>query len=164
MQHQSFIRAETTVSLIFNTVFCGFFAWFPFRDMETIPLWGGMGMAADLIPTVFMIVFMTSNAETFRVRRAIAANQIEPLPESIYTRLAFFNHFISRSFVFGLIASLILIPTTVLVFVIAGIHALPFITFVIYKLVFGACLALLATPIILRVALSEKPNDAAQPA
>lgn len=150
-----YIRSETRVSMAINTVISGLFAWFPFQGVSTVPLWGGMGMVVDLLPTVFMITLMTANIETLLTRKRVRSGELAAMP--VPPRWQWLpRNVLLRALVLGLLMTALLVPLMTALFLVTGIESLPYPVFFAYKLVFGALLALLITPIILRRALGDQ--------
>lgn len=151
-----YVRLETTISMVANTVISGVFAWLLFRNVDSVPLLGAEGIIVDLIPTVFMITFMTVNIETLLTRSRIRSGTA--LSEG-YSVGWLPDFWLLRALTLSLLITLTVVPLTGAVLLLADVSTLPYTTFFIFKLVFGAALALLITPPILRLAIGDSERQ-----
>ena len=153
---ERYIKIETAISVVFNAVLSAAFAWFGFRGVSEVPLMGAQGMVVDLLPTTFMITFMTANIETLLTRKRMRAGTLAPLLPAPGAWAWLPRPWLWRALVLALLATAVAVPAMAGLFLLLGIEGLPFHIFVVYKLVYSALLALLVTPLILRLALGDR--------
>ena len=156
--HSAYIKLETIISMVINTLFCAVFAWFPFRGVEAVPLWGAQGLVVVLLPTTFMITFMTTVAETLLTRKRLGAGRLAAPGVSAPAWLGWLPvHWLLRALALGLVMTVLLVPAASLLLMALGIEWLPWANFFAFKLGYGAGLALVVTPLILQAAINDKP-------
>lgn len=160
--HRKYVQTETMVSIVLSIILSLVFAWLVFPPEGPIPLGGPKGIGFDLVPTTFMIVFMTTVALTLltRSRRRkgaidrldLAAANATPTVRAV-RKLP--RHFVLRGFLTALGASIVFIPLMLGILIVAGVSEMTFVPFLAFKGVYGAFLAALFTPIVLVAALSS---------
>lgn len=156
--HRRYLAVETAISVVLNVLVTAAFAWFPFHDEDSVPLWGPLGIAVDLVPTTFMITLMVSIALTLITRRRVRAGHVPGLnPAAMsypwYGWLP--RQVVWRAVALGMTLTVVLVPGVIALFVLAGINLLPFDSFFLFKLIYGGLLAILITPVILTAALAD---------
>ena len=155
-RHRRYLLIETAVSTVFNTAISALFAFLLAQGAPTVPLWGATGMAFDLLPTVFMITLVTTLIVTLLTRKRIRAGKVPPLGAGEGGWLGWApRNAALRALVYAGLLALVLVPVSIAVLVLLGVHALPFHIFLPYKMIYGAALSILATPLIARAALAE---------
>lgn len=154
-EHRKYITIETIISVVFNTVFSIIFAFIAAQGADRLPLWGPMGMAVDLIPTVFMITLVTTIVVTLLTYKRMAAGKAPRLDRSEGGPLAWAprNAFL-RGFIYAALMAIVLVPLSIGALLALGIDELPFSTFLPFKAVYGGVFAALVTPPIVRAALA----------
>lgn len=154
------LRVETAISIVANTIVSGLFAWGIFHGVEVIPLWGAKGIAVDLIPTVFMITLALTIALTLITRGRIRKGKL-PRPAWSRKDLGLIRLMPAnvglRAFAFAALMTVILVPLSVLLLVVANVSDMSFNVFFVFKLIYGAMYAVLVTPLILLRAFADKP-------
>lgn len=152
-----YVRAETVASVVINAAVSAAFVWLIFRGMAVIPLWGSRGLAVDLIPTTFMITLMSTIASTLitrgRLRRSQAPQLARADAGSIARALP--RNLLLRALTLALGATLVLVPLTVAGLILFGIESAAYGNVMLFKIGYGAVLALIVTPAIVRRALLD---------
>ncbi len=156
--HRSNLRVETAISVVFNTIISGVFAWGIFHGTAVIPRWGAKGIVVDLIPTVFMITLVMTIVLTLITRGRVKKGKL-PAPTWGKSDLRI-NGWLPRNVVLRAVlqaatATLILVPLSALILVAAGVESMGFTVFFIFKLFYGAIIAVLITPLIILRALAD---------
>jgi len=152
--HRAFIRQQSLVAVVANGVISALFVWLFFGGLARVDLWGERGLAFDLVPTVFMITLMTTIGLTFFTRsrvRSGALAQVETTP----VRLPRFPPL--RGLLLALGFTLVIVPVAVAL--LALVWGAPWSLPAVYafKILFGAALGFIVTPVILRLALADRP-------
>jgi len=154
-EQQNYIVGETVVSVIINSLLSLAFALAVSHGVSAMRLWGVPGMAFDFVPQVFMITFATTLAVTLATRARLRKSRISPIegplpgPLGRAPKVA-----IIRALVFSTAAVVLIAPLSILVFGALQITALPTLTFVVFKVIYGAILAAMLAPFIARAALA----------
>lgn len=160
--HRRYIRVETGVSTVLNTLFCLLFGWIIFGGREQVPFAGTDGVGLDVFPTVFMSTLMTAVALTLLTRARLRKGAVLPIAGAS-TRLPRF--FLLRAVLFGLLAALAIAAPTYLLLSALNAGEWTFGGLMLMKALFGVVIGLVATPPILRAALSDgasAPSKAAR--
>jgi len=152
-----YIRIETIISVVFNTVISVIFALVASQGVARVPMWGVTGMAVDFVPTVVMITLVTTIIETLLAGKRVRAGTIEALPPEAGGWLAWApQNAILRGLVYALLAALVVIPVTVGLLALLGVDGMDTKLFIPFKAIYGAALAALITPHIVRAALARR--------
>lgn len=160
--HGRYIARETGVGVAINTVISVIFALLAARGRLTVPLWSESGMALDFVPQTFMISFMTALVVTLMTRKRLKRGELPPLPAEDAGLLARMpQNAFTRAILIASLLTMVMVPLCVGILSLLRVTSLSFHTFIVMKAVYGAVLALLAAPPILRAALVFK--DAALP-
>lgn len=162
--HRRYLVVETAISIGVNAAVSAAFAWGLFRGVTRVPLRGAQGIGADLVPTVFMITLMLTLALTLVTRRRMRAGVLAGLHEGISALprpLAMLPaNVLLRALVLALSLTAVLVPASVALLAAAGTESLAFDLFVGFKILYGAALGALVTPLILLRALADAPRVA----
>ena len=150
-----YVATETVISIMINATMSALFMELVFGRSSQITLWGPRGLAVDFIPQTLAISAMSVIVPTLITRRRLRMRVICPLQRpflpaglaSLWRRVAL----VSVALVVGAggLATCILSAQSS--------EAWTFWTVFPYKIVYGAAVALLATPIGLIMVLSESP-------
>lgn len=154
--HRRFLAIEQgLVPGVFNLLLNAAIAWAMFRDRTTVPFWGLESIAADTIGTAFFLPCMTTLVVTLQVRRHCRRGRIAAiLPAPAASALVPSRTF-PRALVAGLAGIVVLgIPATLAMRAL-GMDELPLRSFVAVKATIAAAMALVVTPIVALVALSD---------
>lgn len=150
--HRRYIRIETGISTVLNTIFCLLFGWIVFGGRERLPFAGADGIGVDIFPTVFMSTLMTAVALTLLTRARLRKGAVTVM-SGPPTRLPRF--FLLRAIVCGLAAALAIAIPTYLALSLINPGEWTFGGMMAMKALFGAAIGLVVTPFILRAALSD---------
>lgn len=133
-------------------------AWVVFHSLGSVPLWGVTSIALDTVATCFLLPFMTCVIVTRLALREIRRGRFDApnwrrassptlrrLPASTEGRAVFL----------GGICVAILAPLTIWALVLAGVDALSFQRFLVFKSLFAGILGGALTPIIALAALGD---------
>jgi hypothetical protein len=157
-EHRRNLILETAISIVFNTLISGLFAWAIFHEVDYLPLWGAQGIVVDLIPTVFMITLVLTLILTLITRARVRKKRL-PAPQWSRNHLNGFGwlpaNLAIRAPVLALALTAILVPLSALLLVALGVEGMNYSAFFKFKLVYGALFALVVTPIILLRALAD---------
>lgn len=165
---QKAVKSETRLAIALNVVISAFFAWLVFPKTGEIAMWGASGMAFDLLPTTFMILFMTTLALSLVTRRRIKAGAIAPIDledaPNDFSGLAakrLPRNIPLRAVTLAVGACVALIPFLVGALTLVGAASMNFPTFAAFKMAYGAFLGLVFTPIILLSAMAATAREVA---
>ncbi len=158
-EHRRNLQTETALSVVFNTIISGVFAWGLFHGVEVVPLWGTQGIVVDLVPTVFMITLALTIALTLITRGRIRKGKL-PLPAWSRSDLGPLGwlprNLALRAPLLAAVMTAVLVPLSALLLTVAGVGAMKFTTFFVFKLAYGAAYAVIITPIILLGAMADQ--------
>jgi hypothetical protein len=155
ISYRRYILTETTVSMVINVLISALFMVIVFGRSTQIDLWGGHGLAIDFIPQTFMIAAMSILVPTLltrqRMKRGLLTHSAGDPPRYL-SRLTL------RVIVIAATLTLILGAAAVLLLDVLWTGPLRFWQAFPMKLLYGAVVALIATPTGLYIALSERPK------
>jgi hypothetical protein len=155
--HSRYVTRETAVGVAINTMMSVVFALLAARGRMAVPLWGANGMALDFVPQTFMISFMTALAATLMTRKRLRRGEVPPLQAERAGFLARMpQNALTRALLIALLLTTVMTPLCVGILSLLSVTSLSFHAFIVMKTVYGAALALLAGPPILRAALAFK--------
>ena len=149
---QRFLGVQLAVSAVLNALISALFVWLVFRGTDRIMLWGSTGLAADLVPTTFMITLMSTIALTLATRGAVRAGRLEGrrsrwrLPR---------NPFL-RGLLFAAAATILLVPLTTLALWAIWSGDWSYDKVMMFKIAYGVALGFVVTPIIISAAAADR--------
>lgn len=149
-EHRRYLLIEqAAIPTVFNFVLNGFIAWALFRSAVAVPLWGESSVAVDLLATAFMLPFLTCVIVSALVGRQVGSGKVSPLPSDQFPHSRWYQRSALMRGLF-LAAAGVLFGALPLVWALSLGQAQPFpmISFVVFKAVWAALLALLITPIV----------------
>jgi len=152
MNTTTYIRRETLVSIVINTVLSLAFFVAVFGRGGAVPVWGVGHYVFDFGPQAFMIALMATLVPGALAARALRAGRVVPwvgrsrLPGSLLLRALLLA---------GLSATLAVTGAGVALRALGAV-ALPYAPALAVKLVFAVVLATIVTPAGLRAALSRR--------
>ncbi|MCB1677048.1 MAG: hypothetical protein KDI16_00010 [Halioglobus sp.] len=153
---------ETVPSTLANTVIGGVFAWLVFPKPvaeQRITLWGEQGFVTgivfDLVPTIFMITFVTVFFVTCIGRRRLRGGRLagSAAVPTVLQRAP--QHLLLRMLAFGLLALTLFLPLTLAGLLLLGVHNMTFTPFLVFKLALSAAIAVTMTPLAVLALLSD---------
>jgi hypothetical protein len=138
LSYRRYVLTETTVSIVINVAISALFMVLVFGRSSSIELWGGHGLAVDFIPQTFMISAMSVLVPTLLTRRRMQRG------------LLLRNPALAPPFLNSLVLRVVVTLDAVWTGPLHFWQVFPL------KLLYGAAVALIATPIGLYIALSER--------
>jgi hypothetical protein len=152
---RAYVVKETAISILINAVLSALFVWLMFGGRSQVAVWGAGNLAFDFVPQTFMISLMSvlvPSALTRKRRRAGAIESCEPVLPSLPRNLAL------RALLLAIVASLVLATAAALL--LAAVSPAPLAMSAVWplKIVYGALVAVIVTPIGLCVALGEEES------
>lgn len=149
MTGPAYIRRETRVSIVINTVLSALFFLAVFGNSASVPVWGSRGYVLDFGPQGFMIGLMATLVPGALARRALRSGTIDPVCGS--TRMP--RGLLLRGVSCGVAGAVAGIALSGAGLTLAGLAQLPWWPALLVKLAFGFVLAALITPAGLRAEL-----------
>jgi hypothetical protein len=153
LSYRRYVLTETTVSIVINVAISALFMVLVFGRSSSIELWGGHGLAVDFIPQTFMISAMSVLVPTLLTRRRMQRGLLLRNPA---LAPPFLNSLVLRVVVIAVTLTVVLGAAGVLTLDAVWTGPLHFWQVFPLKLLYGAAIALIATPIGLYIALSER--------
>ena len=149
-RHRHFLWVEqAAIPAVFNLLINGAIAWLLFRSITTVPLWGESSSGVDLLITGFLLPFLTCLIVSALVRRQVASGALPPLPTGQLPLSGWFRRSVpARGAALGVAGMLFGAAPVVLALDLAGAPAIAAGSFVAYKAIGAAALALLVTPFV----------------
>jgi hypothetical protein len=150
--HRKFLWTQQAVSVVLNGIISALFVWLVFGGMERIGLWGAAGLAADLVPTTFMITLMMGIGLTLMTRGAVRKGQVPPLSsKSVLPR-----NVLLRAPLLAIAATATLVPLSVLMLWLLWSRDWTYGEVMTFKIVYGVALGAIVTPIVIGAALRDQ--------
>lgn len=146
-----YLTVQLAVSAVLNALISALFVWVAFNGMDRIPLWGSTGLAADLVPTTFMITLMSTIALTLATRGAVRGGKVGA--KSPPWRIP--RNPLLRGLLFAAVATLVLAPLTTLILWAIWSGDWNYQKVMLFKIAFGVALGFVVTPIIIAAAASD---------
>ena len=152
MDHKAYIKRETAVSIVINSVLSALFFWLVFRGVDPVPAWGMGNWVFDFLPQSFMIAFMSTLLPGALTGKAIRAGKILAngagnfLPANLFL----------RALVLALMSALGGTAIIALGATVTGTTELSPMMASGLKVAYGAILAIIVTPPGLRRALAGR--------
>jgi len=149
-RHRRFLWIEQgVIPGVFNLVLNGAIGWALFRSLQAVPLWGQSSVGVDLLATAFLLPFLTCLIVSALVARDVRAGRVPPLPAAQLPHSQWFRRSVSaRGLLLGLSGVLFGAAPVVWALTLGQAEPIPFSSFVMFKAVWAALLALLVTPLI----------------
>ncbi len=149
-RHRRFLVIEQgAIPTLFNLVLNGFIAWLLFRSAAAVPLWGESSVGVDLLATGFMLPFLTCVIVSSLVGRHVRSGKVPPLLMGQLPHSRWFQRSVStRGLLLGAVG--VLLGAVPIVWALSLGQSQPFSvpSFVLFKAVWSAMLALVFTPVI----------------
>jgi hypothetical protein len=149
-RHRRFLVIEQgAVPTVFNFALNGAIAWLLFRSVADVPLWGESSVGVDLLVTGFLLPFLTCLIVSAIVARHVGAGKVPPLPLAQLPHSRWFERSTwLRGALLGLVGVLFFAVPVVWALSLGQARPFPTGSFVVFKAVWAAMLALLVTPVI----------------
>jgi hypothetical protein len=154
-QYRRYLATETAISVVINVALSAVFAWAMFAGRDAIAASGAKGFAVDFLPQTFMISLMSVVVPTLLTRKRLSAGrlsgvEVSPPPWPLWMRAPLMA--IAATLLLGGSAALLSLALTP--------NGLQFSALLPIKLVYGAVVAILMTPLGLVLAMRERPRSA----
>jgi hypothetical protein len=150
---RAYVVKETAISIVINSVLSAFFVWLMFGGRTQVPLWGVGNLAFDFVPQTFMISLMSvlvPSALTRKRRRAGAVGSCEPVLSWLPRNLPL------RALLAAVGGVLLFASLGTLLLAALAPDPLPMASVWPMKIVYGALVAVIVTPLALCVTLGEE--------
>lgn len=158
MTHTAYIRRETLISMVINSVLTLLFFLLLFGGMAHVPQWGVGHWAFDFIPQSLMIALMSTLVPGLLTRRAVASSRI--MANGPPSRLP--ANPVVRAIAVALAVTTIVVALVVAAHLVVSASGqgtpstIPFAAALAIKLAYAAVLAAAVTPPGLRAALAAR--------
>lgn len=157
------IQREVILNGVLNALINGAIAWWIFKELSEVPMWGEHGFAFDLIMTACLLMFFLSLIVMVLHRRKVAKGSMisqpwdSSKPLHCLLRRSPRSPFLS-ALLFGALGLFIVAPVTLLPLVLLDINTLSPVAFALFKALWAGLLgALLVGPVIL-LGIAEQEN------
>ena len=141
---------ETAISIAINMVLSAVFFLAVFGRTDPVPVWRGMGLAADMVPQSFMVGLMGALVPSLLTRKRIAAGLLPgawapaPSPAAVF----------GRALSLAIAAVLIGAGGTAALLALSGMTMIPSAVALPLKILFGGIEGAIVTPIALRAIIA----------
>lgn len=156
--HRRYIRKETLINTVVNTVISALFVWVAFRGLSAIPLWGNPGLALDLVPTCVAITLVSAMVLTLTTRVRLKRGRVAPLTPARGPGAWLPATVVVRALTAAAIVTIIAVPLSVGVLKLVGADGASFNQVLVFKILYGAALSALISPPLLMRALADAPS------
>ena len=153
-----YLVEQEIISIVLNFAINVFVAWFLFRNLKPVPLWGDLSIMGDTIVTCFVLPFFVCGGLTKQIKKHVEKKKVAPIKWSALDGgiLSFLpRHYILRSITMGILSMAIIVPPTFATFETLGVSQMTFSDFVVFKSCFATVLAAVLTPLIIIRALRD---------
>ena len=144
-----YVRRETLISVAINAVLSALFCLAIFGGRDAID---ARALVLDAVPQSFMIALMTTIVPTLITRSRLRSGSVEPLPREASILPA---NLAVRALAVAVAAALFGVLLNFLLLRVAGIDQLAFKPTLAWKITYGALLAFLLAPTLIRRALAD---------
>lgn len=150
MNHQVYIRRETLISVVINSVLSALFFWLMFCGVDPVPIWGMGNWVFDFIPQGFMIALMSTLVPGAMTGKAIRTGRIKA--DGPRNRLP--GNVLARALMLAVVSALAGAVLVAIIMLGVGFVHMSVATALLLKVAYGAILAIIITPPGLRRALA----------
>ena len=149
-RHRRFLLLEQgAIPTVFNLLLNGLIAWGLFRSSPAVPLWGESSVGVDLLATAFLLPFLTCLIVSSLVARHVRSGKVPPLPLAQLPHSHWFQRSSStRGLLLGVAGVLFGAAPIVWALSLGQAQPFPVPSFVVFKAVWAAMLALMVTPVV----------------
>ena len=144
------LRRETTVSIIINMLFSLVFTWIVFGSAVSTPK---QDVLIDFVPQSFMVALMGGLIPSFLTRKHRIAGWAATMPTGA---AALPRNLLLRSLVIALLATLVIGGAAALVAALLLDENVEYVTLLLFKPIYGGCLAALVTPFALKASWAKR--------
>ena len=150
MDHTTYIRRETGVSIVINSALSALFFWLVFAGVDPVPVWGMGNWVFDFVPQSFMIALMSTLVPGALTAKAIRAGKIRGHGKANWLP----GNLPGRAVVLAALSALGGASSIALLARASGVTEITWATALGLKVAYGAMLAIIVTPPGLRRALA----------
>ena len=150
MDHTTYIRRETGVSIVINSVLSALFFWLVFGGVNPVPVWGMGNWVFDFLPQSFMIALMSTLVPGALTAKAIRAGKIRGDGKANWLP----GNLLGRAILLAILSAIGGATLVSLLAKVAGVTEIAWATALGLKVAYGAMLAIIVTPPGLRRALA----------
>jgi sterol desaturase/sphingolipid hydroxylase (fatty acid hydroxylase superfamily) len=149
-RHRHFLLIEQgLVPVIFNFLLNGLIVWALFRTVELVPLWGKSSVGIDLLVTGFVLPFLTCLIVSTIVSRDFRAGKIPAIPNNQLPLSKWFQRsLLVRGLFLGILGVIFAAAPIVWALDLGQAQPLAVSSFILFKAVWAALLAMVFTPIV----------------
>jgi hypothetical protein len=142
---------------VVNFVLNGLIAWLAFGHLEVVPMWGQQSIVGDTIGTVFVLAALTCLIATRIVRWHVSTGKAPAGPsDGDWALLRKLPAGLGvRSLVLAGVVTVVVAPVAVGLLAASGLDGLSLRSFVLFKAIFAALLAVVVQPAVALRALME---------
>ncbi len=161
-EHRRFLIVDELIGpAIVNFLLNAAIAWYLFRKLPSLPLWGSPGIALDTLGTAFVLPILTTLIAAWLVRWRVVRRKLSPIPAELLRPSSWSRRsFLVRGTLLGVAAVVLVAAPLVLLLALVGMERLSFARFVWFKASFAAGIGLLVTPPLGWWALMDASRDA----
>jgi hypothetical protein len=154
--HRRYLLLEQGIGAgVVNLAINAAIAWAMFRGMTTVPLWGDLSIGGDTIGTTFFLPFLTTLFASRAVRGHVRRGRVPALPWGDPPGRRVPRGLAARGALLGVLCVLVVGLPTAHGLDAAGVAAMSFGDFLVFKALFAAVLGMLVTPVVARAALAD---------
>lgn len=159
--HKKYIRNEMMVGCVINAMLAFAFTFMLFKNNAHVGLWGGDGIALDLVITLFMLTLLANTAVMLITRKRVQAGRIPRLKSSAlrFAGIRLPRNLVNRALLVAVLTTAIIGPLSIGAFIALNISSMPLWPFVAFKMVYGSFVGALSAPVLLRSALADGPME-----
>jgi hypothetical protein len=150
-QAGSYVRRETVISLVINTVLSMLFYALVFGRQDPVEAWGLGQWVFDFVPQSFMIALMSVAVPGALTAGRLRAGAVMPLDRP--TRLP--RNLLARALLLAVASAIVGTAIVAALVRLTGLEVIPATAALVAKAGYGALLAMIVTPIGLRAALAR---------
>lgn len=149
-EHRHFLFVEQgAIPTVFNFVLNGLIAWALFRSVATVPIWGESSVGVDLLVTGFLLPFLTCVIVSVLVGKNVTAGKVPRLSSNQLPHSQWFQRStLVRGLFLGTLGVVFAAVPIVWALSLGNAQAFSVSSFVVFKAVWAALLALAVTPFV----------------
>ncbi|HEX2958453.1 MAG TPA: hypothetical protein VHO70_16575 [Chitinispirillaceae bacterium] len=148
--HRNFIIInQVIIATVFNFFINSGIAWFLYRHVEQIPLWGLKGIAMDTILTAFILTLLSYYYIALSVWFTMKMKWLPVIENDpkvgIASKMISLPIFV-QGIIFGMSASVLIGIPVIAWLLLTRTQSMPYESFFWYKAIFGAAVSLIVSP------------------
>jgi hypothetical protein len=149
-EHRRFLIVDEIVGpAIVNFLLNAGIAWFLFRKLASVPLWGSQSIAADTLGTAFVLPVLTALIAGLLIPARVVRGKLSPVPAALLRPTMWSRRSgVVRGALLGVAAVVLVATPVVLLLPRLGVAELSRSTFIWFKASFAAGVGILVTPLL----------------